>query len=207
MPDSVWSRVLAFLTVLGAAVTILSWLRPPARLALCVVLGAIAIQSVPVYWLYLCSVARHRRRLLASIESQGGRIAARLAADPRVILELDLSHLDLSALAWDSLHSLSELESLNLAHSSLADGHLDELCRLPALRHLDLKGTGITDQGLAALGNLPRLEFVSLLDTRITEDGLEQLAYTRPGLYVEANSHSTPDPLEPDKDAAYDARV
>jgi hypothetical protein len=171
------------------------------------VLGVIAIQAVPVYLLFACVLARHRRRLLASIESQGGRITARLAADPRLILELDLSHQNLSALPWDSLHALSELESLNLSHSTLADEHLDELSRLPALRHLDLKGTAITDQGLSALGNCHRLEFLSLRQTPITEDGLEDLAYTRPDLRVDAEPLLFANPLGDDKDVAYDVRV
>src|SRR5688572_10814525 len=106
MPISVWSRVAVFLAGLGALLTLLSWLRRPVRLALLVVAGVIAVQAVPVYLLYLCSLARHRKRVLGSIEASGGRIAARLAADPRLIVELDLSRQDLSALKWDSLHSL-----------------------------------------------------------------------------------------------------
>jgi hypothetical protein len=207
MPISVWSRFIVFLTGLGALLTLLSWLRRPVRLALVVVLGVMAVQAFPVYLLYLCSLARHRKRALGSLESNGGRIAARLAADPRLILELDLSRQDLSALKWDSLHSLLELESLNLAYSNLTDEHLDELCRLPALRHLDLTGTAVTDQGLATLGSFHRLEFVSLRDTQVTEDALEGLAYSLPNLFVDADGLSRIDPMDANKDVAYDARV
>jgi hypothetical protein len=172
-----------------------------------VVLAVIAVQAVPVYLLYLCGLARHRRNVLGSIEASGGRIAARLAADPRLILELDLSRQDLSALQWDSLHSLWELETLNLAHSTLNDEHLDELSRLPALRHLDLTGTAITDEGLKALGNIRRLTFVSLRNTRVTEDALDDLAWSQPNLFVDADEISALVPMDSTKDAAYDARV
>lgn len=207
MTGSVWSRVVVLLTGLGALLTLLSWLRRPARLALLLVMGVIAIQAVPVYLLSLCALARHRRRLLHSIEANGGRIAARLAADPRLILELDLSHQDLSAIKWDSLHSLLELESLNLAHSTLSDDHLDELARLPALRRLDLRGTAITDQGLAALFTFPRVEFVSLRNTLVTLDALDDLACSLPDLFVDADDFPGLAHLDSDKEAAYDAHV
>ncbi len=207
MPDSIWSRVLVCLTLLGALLTFASWLNRPARLLLLVVAVVIAIQAVPVYLLYLCGLARHRKRALGSIEVAGGRITARLAADPRMILELDLSHQDLSGLKWDSLHSLWELESLNLAHSSATDDHLEELSRLPALRHLDLQGTRVTDRGIAALASFRRLEFLSLKDTLVTADGLEDLAYSLPHLQVEADDLPRLDPIDFPKDVAYDTRV
>jgi hypothetical protein len=207
MPISVWSRFVVLLTGLGALLTLLSRLRRPVRLALLVVLGVVAVQSIPVYLIYLCSLARHRKRVLASIEANGGHIAARLAADPRLILELDLSHQDLSALAWDSLHSLLELQSLNLAFSNLTDDHLDELCRLLALRHLDLTGTAVTDRGMAAFRSFPRLEFVSLRGTLVTEDALDDLACSLPHLFVDADGLPRLDNFDASKDVAYDTRV
>ena len=74
MPYSIWSRALVLLTAVGAFITLLSWLNRPARLALVVVLALAAVQAVPVYGLYLCSLARQRKRVLASIEAHGGRL-------------------------------------------------------------------------------------------------------------------------------------
>ena len=130
-----------------------------------------------------------------------------LTAYPRLIVELDLSQQDLSALKWDSLHSLSELESLNLAHSTLSDEYLEELSRLPALRHLDLTGTAITDQGLKAIGRFWRLRFLSLRETRVTEDALADLSFSLPNLLVDADEFPRLDPVDSFKDVAYDARV
>ena len=82
MPHLVWSRLLFFLTLLGAVFTLASWLGVRGRLILLVLVGLVAVQAAPVFLIHAWNAARHRRRILESIESIGGRITARLAADP-----------------------------------------------------------------------------------------------------------------------------
>jgi hypothetical protein len=199
MSRSAWSRVLVFLTLLGALFTLASWLGAPARLVLFLIVAFFVVQAIPVYLILLVSLAYHRRRALESIERLGGRIASRLAADPGRILELDLSQLDLTDLEWDSLHALLHVESLNLSGSSITDAQMESISRLPALRNLDLDRTAITDAGLASLPSCPRLQFISLTETEVTEDGLEDLLSAMPNLHGEAEhlprldlSHFTP---------------
>ncbi len=207
MPNSTCSRVLVFLTLLGALLTFASWLGRADRLVLFLIVGFFAVQAVPVYLIYSISQARHRRRVLESIEIIGGRITARLAADPQCILELDLSGTNLAELKWDSLHTLSHLESLNLAGTSLTDDRLETLARLPALRHLDLENTAITNAGLPLLRSFPRLETISLTKTAITDDGLEMLFHACPRLLVEADHLPPLDHLAPLKDVTHDANI
>lgn len=207
MLGSIWSRLIVLLTLLGALLTLASWLDRQARLVLFVIIGLLIVQALPVYLVHLASLAWHRRRALESIACIGGRVTARLAAEPDSILELNLADTNVAGLKWDSLYALSQLEALNLANTSMTNDQLEYLSRLPALRSLELDGTQITDAGLAVLGGFPRLSFVSLTGTLITEDGLERLFYARPSLEVEAEHLPPLDHLDPLKDVAHDAQV
>ena len=207
MPGSIWSRLIVLLTLLGALLTLASWLDRGARLVLFVIIALLAVQALPVYLIHLASLAWHRRRALESVASIGGRVTARLAAEPDAILELNLADMNVAGLKWDSLYALSHLETLSLANTSVTNDQLEYLSRLPALRNLELAGTQITDAGLAVLSGFPRLGFVSLTGTRITQDGLERLFYARPSLEAEADHLPPLDHLDPLKDVAHDARV
>ena len=143
--------------------------RRAGRLIFLVLLGLFALQAAPVYLVYVFSQAHHRRRILESIEAVGGRITARLAADPRQILELDLSGTDVAELPWESFHALDEVESLNFAGTGVTDEKLDHLGRLRSLRRLCLDETPVTDAAIPELRSFPHLKILSLNETALTE--------------------------------------
>ncbi len=204
MPTSVWSRLIFFLTVLGAVCTVASWFGPAGRLILLVLMGMFALQAAPVYAVYVLSRTHHRRRVLESIAAAGGRITARLGSDPRQILELDLSGTDLAELPWESFHALPEVESLNFAGTDLTDDNLDHLGRLSSLRRLCLDGTAVSDAAVAELRSFPHLRSLSLSDTSLTEEGLTRLHQTFPRVQVRARHLDYEDPFPSWQDVPYD---
>lgn len=186
MKRSFWSKFLFALTFLGILLTVAGWMGQPGRGILLALVAGLLVQAVPVYLISVFVLARNRRRALAGVAALGGRITARLAADPHCILALDLTKAPLERMDWESLPALVHLESLDLSRTSLTNDQLADVSRLPALRSLTVDGTLITDSGLSAFRDFPRLETVSMTDTLVTLAGLEDLLRTRPELQVAA---------------------
>lgn len=207
MKRSFWSNLLFALTFLGVLLTFANWLGRPGQAILFALTAGLLIQAVPVYLISTCSRSRSRHRLLKGIEASGGRITARLAADPHCILELDLTNTTLEDRDWESLPALVHLETLHLSQTRLADGRLDELSRLPVLRHLILDGTLITEAGLSAFRDFPQLETLSLTGSLVTLDGLEELLHSLPELQVIAGHVFGSTDLHSLQDISYDSFV
>ena len=178
--------------------------RARGRLIFLVLTGLFALQAAPVYLVYVLSQAHHRRRILESIQAVGGRITARLAADPRQILELDLSGTEVAELSWESFHALHEVESLNFAGTGVTDEKLDHLGRLRSLRRLCLDETAVTDAAVLELRSFPHLKILSLNKTSLTQKGLALLHQTFPQVHVIARHLDASDHVNPLQDVPHD---
>lgn len=207
MKHTFWSKLLFALTMLGALLTFAGWLGRQGRGILLALAAGLFVQAVPVYLIWVFARSQNRRRALKGIAASGGRITARLAANPHCILAVDLSNAALENLDWESLSALVHLESLNMSHTSLTEDRLEDLSRLSALQDLNLDGTLIGDKGLALLRDFPHLETVSLTDTPVTADGIEDLLRSRPKLQVRAGHMFGSTELHSIQDVCHDSVV
>jgi hypothetical protein len=180
---AVWTWALA---VIGLAVSLSSLLSDTLRVFLLCLGAALLVQAVPV-WLVGHVVARQRRQAaLELLDRVGGRVAARLAADPRRVVELNLSATGLTDADVETLSGLPDVERLDLSCTAVGDEGVEHLSRLGQLRELDLTATRLTDAGAARLTSLPLLQHVRLDQTAVTADAVEDLLRCRPGLRVES---------------------
>lgn len=80
-----------------------------------------------------------------------------------------------TAVGWQSISALTDIEVLSLARSPVTDHGVEHLAKLKRLHWLDLKGTSITDKSLDFVAKLSALSRLTLVDTDVTDDGIESL--------------------------------
>jgi hypothetical protein len=128
------------------------------------------------------SLPQLERLRLASLNLRTGDLNSLHWLSELQSLDLNRTGLDAGSMPW--LQS-TRLRWFNAAHTRVGDRLLYDLSQCPDLQHLDLERTSISDAGLKYLYQMPQLRYLNLKRAPVSKAAVEQLSAALPSCLIE----------------------